>query len=183
MGIRRAPGGHREREQGPDDPHRHVPAGRPDRQRNATADDHRERPQADGQEREAVVRGQDRALAMLVTPDSCSETGGKDLFVPIPDPRKRYRVVLELYREQHLRDRLVRVLHERSFVDDPTRIFRAARYESRLDFRMDPKTETLALMASHRDVRHLLRSRQGRSIASSGETFMSLMRLGRYADL
>jgi hypothetical protein len=54
----------------------------------------------------AVVRGQDRALAMLVTPDSCSETGGKDLFVPIPDPRKRYRVVLELYREEHLRDRL-----------------------------------------------------------------------------
>ena len=54
----------------------------------------------------AVVGGQDRALAMLVTPDSCSETGGKDLFVPIPDPKKRYRVVLELYREQQLRDRL-----------------------------------------------------------------------------
>jgi len=43
---------------------------------------------------------------MLVTPDSCSETGGKDLFVPIPDPRKRYRVVLELYRERTFRDRL-----------------------------------------------------------------------------
>jgi tRNA nucleotidyltransferase (CCA-adding enzyme) len=48
---------------------------------------------------------------------------------------------------EHLHDRLVRVLHERSFVEDPTRIFRAARYETRLDFRMDPKTETLALMA------------------------------------
>jgi tRNA nucleotidyltransferase (CCA-adding enzyme) len=47
----------------------------------------------------------------------------------------------------HLADRLVRVLHERSFVDDPTRIFRAAQYEGRLGFRMDPKTETLALMA------------------------------------
>lgn len=54
----------------------------------------------------AVVRGQDRALAMLVTPDSCSGSGGKDLFVPIPDKRKRYRVVLELYREQNLQDRL-----------------------------------------------------------------------------
>jgi hypothetical protein len=54
----------------------------------------------------AVVRGQDRALAMLVTPDSCSDTGGKDLFVPIPDKRKRYRVVLELYRERNLQDRL-----------------------------------------------------------------------------
>jgi tRNA nucleotidyltransferase (CCA-adding enzyme) len=47
----------------------------------------------------------------------------------------------------HLADRLVRVLHEQSFLDDPTRIFRAARYEGRLGFRMDPKTETLALMA------------------------------------
>ena len=52
----------------------------------------------------AVVPGQDRALAMLVTPDSCSGTGGKDLFVPVPDKRKRYRVVLELYREQNLQD-------------------------------------------------------------------------------
>jgi tRNA nucleotidyltransferase (CCA-adding enzyme) len=42
----------------------------------------------------------------------------------------------------------VRVLHERSFEDDPTRIFRAARYEARLGFRMDPKTETLALIAA-----------------------------------
>jgi len=50
--------------------------------------------------------------------------------------------------EQHLREKLVRVLHERSFVDDPTRIFRAARYETRLGFRMDPKTETLALLAA-----------------------------------
>jgi tRNA nucleotidyltransferase (CCA-adding enzyme) len=48
---------------------------------------------------------------------------------------------------EHLQNRLVRVLHERSFEDDPTRIFRAARYETRLGFRMDPKTETLALMA------------------------------------
>jgi tRNA nucleotidyltransferase (CCA-adding enzyme) len=46
----------------------------------------------------------------------------------------------------HLVDRVVRVLHDRSFVDDPTRIFRAAQYEGRLGFRMDPKTETLALM-------------------------------------
>jgi tRNA nucleotidyltransferase (CCA-adding enzyme) len=47
----------------------------------------------------------------------------------------------------HLEEEIVRVLHERSFEDDPTRIFRAARYEARLGFRMDPKTETLALMA------------------------------------
>ena len=54
----------------------------------------------------AVVHGQDRALAMTVTPDSCSESGGKDLFVRITDQTKRYRVVFELYREEQLRDRL-----------------------------------------------------------------------------
>jgi hypothetical protein len=54
----------------------------------------------------AVVRGQDRALAMTVSPESCSETGGKDLFVQIPIPGKRYRVVLELYRDDALVDRI-----------------------------------------------------------------------------
>ena len=54
----------------------------------------------------AVVPSEDRAIAMVVTPDSCSETGGKDLFVAIPDKRKRYRVVLELYRERSRQDRL-----------------------------------------------------------------------------
>jgi tRNA nucleotidyltransferase (CCA-adding enzyme) len=39
---------------------------------------------------------------------------------------------------------LVRVLHERSFRDDPTRLLRALRYEARLGFRMDPATELLA---------------------------------------
>jgi tRNA nucleotidyltransferase (CCA-adding enzyme) len=38
----------------------------------------------------------------------------------------------------------VRVLHDRSFVDDPTRLLRAVRYEARLDFAMDPDTEKLA---------------------------------------
>jgi tRNA nucleotidyltransferase (CCA-adding enzyme) len=58
------------------------------------------------------------------------------------------RLIDPFHGSQHLRDRLVRVLHESSFVEDPTRIFRAARYETRLDFRMDPKTETLAMMAA-----------------------------------
>ena len=40
--------------------------------------------------------------------------------------------------------RVIRVLHEKSFVDDPTRIMRGARYEVRLGFRMDPRTEELA---------------------------------------
>lgn len=39
---------------------------------------------------------------------------------------------------------VVRILHPRSFVDDPTRVLRAVRYEIRLGFRMDPETERLA---------------------------------------
>jgi len=42
---------------------------------------------------------------------------------------------------------LVRILHPRSFVDDPTRLLRAARYEARLGFRMDSDTEALARAA------------------------------------
>src|SRR5581483_9992337 len=38
----------------------------------------------------------------------------------------------------------LRVLHNLSFIDDPTRIFRALRYENRHGFRMDGHTERLA---------------------------------------
>lgn len=41
---------------------------------------------------------------------------------------------------QDLANKLIRVLHPRSFVDDPTRIFRAVRYEQRLDFRIEERT-------------------------------------------
>jgi tRNA nucleotidyltransferase (CCA-adding enzyme) len=39
---------------------------------------------------------------------------------------------------------VIRVLHPGSFVDDPTRLLRAVRYESRFGFRMDADTEQLA---------------------------------------
>lgn len=39
---------------------------------------------------------------------------------------------------------VVRVLHERSFLDDPTRLLRALRYATRLGFALDPVTERLA---------------------------------------
>jgi tRNA nucleotidyltransferase (CCA-adding enzyme) len=39
---------------------------------------------------------------------------------------------------------VVRVLHERSFLDDPTRLLRALRYATRLGFSLDPETERLA---------------------------------------
>jgi tRNA nucleotidyltransferase (CCA-adding enzyme) len=38
----------------------------------------------------------------------------------------------------------LRVLHDRSFIDDPTRLLRGVRFEARLGFRFDPDTEVLA---------------------------------------
>jgi tRNA nucleotidyltransferase (CCA-adding enzyme) len=43
-----------------------------------------------------------------------------------------------------LAEGVVRVLHNLSFIDDPTRIFRAIRYETRYGFRMDAHTYALA---------------------------------------
>lgn len=45
--------------------------------------------------------------------------------------------------ETDLKKRLIRVLHAESFRDDPTRIFRAVRFEQRLGFRIEPQTLSL----------------------------------------
>ncbi len=42
-----------------------------------------------------------------------------------------------------LREGILRVLHRRSFADDPTRAIRAARYAARLRLRLDPGTDAL----------------------------------------
>ena len=43
-----------------------------------------------------------------------------------------------------LEAKVIRVLHERSFLDDPTRLLRAVRYATRLEFGLEPETERLA---------------------------------------
>jgi tRNA nucleotidyltransferase (CCA-adding enzyme) len=48
-----------------------------------------------------------------------------------------------LHGRQDLEKKLIRVLHPNSFIDDPTRIFRALRYEGRYSFRLDPVTKAL----------------------------------------
>jgi len=56
----------------------------------------------------------------------------------------RYGQLIDLYGgREDLERKLIRVLHEKSFVDDATRIWRALRYEQRLDFRLEPDTLTL----------------------------------------
>jgi tRNA nucleotidyltransferase (CCA-adding enzyme) len=48
---------------------------------------------------------------------------------------------------EDLAERRLRVLHERSFTDDPTRLLRLARYRARLDFDVDASTARLAATA------------------------------------
>lgn len=50
---------------------------------------------------------------------------------------------------EDLDNRLLRVLHDRSFTDDPTRLLRLARYASRLSFVVEPRTLALVRAAVH----------------------------------
>jgi tRNA nucleotidyltransferase (CCA-adding enzyme) len=61
------------------------------------------------------------------------------MAIPLADPR----LVDPLGGRADLEAGRLRVLHERSFVDDPTRALRAARYASRLGFGLEPATEAL----------------------------------------
>lgn len=56
----------------------------------------------------------------------------------------RWGELLDFYGgEADLEEGIIRVLHSLSFVDDPTRMLRAARLESRLGFRIEPRTREL----------------------------------------
>jgi tRNA nucleotidyltransferase (CCA-adding enzyme) len=58
--------------------------------------------------------------------------------------RERYGELLDFYGgERDLRDGRVRVLHNLSFVEDPTRILRAVRFEQRLGFVIEARTAEL----------------------------------------
>jgi tRNA nucleotidyltransferase (CCA-adding enzyme) len=77
--------------------------------------------------------------------------------------------------------RTIRVLHERSFVDDPTRIFRAIRYENRYAFRMDEQTLALVRAAIEQGlVRELSPARirdELEALLSEDQTEHSFLRL------
>jgi tRNA nucleotidyltransferase (CCA-adding enzyme) len=52
--------------------------------------------------------------------------------------------LVDLYNgKDDLDNRLIRILHSNSFIDDATRILRAIRYEQRLGFRLEAETEKL----------------------------------------
>jgi len=65
------------------------------------------------------------AMAICLTPERCGE---------LIDPYNG---------KNDLENRLIRILYQRSFVDDATRIFRALRYEQRLGFQLESNTAKL----------------------------------------
>jgi len=51
-----------------------------------------------------------------------------------------------------LKKKKIRALHDKSFIDDPTRIFRAVRFEQRYDFKIDSHTVSLIRSAVKREM-------------------------------
>jgi tRNA nucleotidyltransferase (CCA-adding enzyme) len=67
-------------------------------------------------------------------------------------PRRFGVLVDPLDGRADLRDRKLRVLHERSFIDDPTRALRAIRFAARLGFAVEPFTAGLIRLAARDDL-------------------------------
>ena len=65
------------------------------------------------------------------------------MMVPLGRPQRRELVAVE-HALDDLSARRLRVLHKRSFIDDPTRLLRLARYSARLGFEIEARTARLA---------------------------------------
>ncbi|HEV8243275.1 MAG TPA: CBS domain-containing protein [Nitrospirales bacterium] len=69
----------------------------------------------------------------------------------------RFGDLIDFYGGQHdLKEKTLRVLHSLSFVEDPTRVFRAIRFEQRFGFRLGKETLTLIRGAAKMDLFHRL---------------------------
>jgi len=86
-----------------------------------------------------------------------------------------------------LKGRTVRVLHSKSFIEDPTRIFRAIRFEGRYGFSMDRRTERLAMDALKLEILGKLSKERIReeiiAILSEPEPENAILRLGKLGVL
>lgn len=61
--------------------------------------------------------------------------------------------------------KVIRILHERSFVDDPTRIFRALRFAYRFGFTIEPHTRAMLIVSLRRgDMRKIANAQLKREV-------------------
>ena len=71
--------------------------------------------------------------------------------------KRKFGVVIDYFRGlRDLKDGYIRVLHNLSFVEDPTRVFRAIRFEQRFGFKIGKLTAALIQNAVKHDVFHKL---------------------------
>ena len=62
--------------------------------------------------------------------------------------KKDFGLLLDFFGAQRdLKDKVIRVLHDLSFVEDPTRAFRAIRFSERFGFKLTKHTENLIKLA------------------------------------
>jgi tRNA nucleotidyltransferase (CCA-adding enzyme) len=67
--------------------------------------------------------------------------------------RKNFGLFIDFFGGlRDLEEGLIKILHDRSFIDDPTRIFRAVRFEQRFGFSIDSHTEYLIQHAIKREM-------------------------------
>jgi len=58
--------------------------------------------------------------------------------------KNSFAEIVDFYNGQKdLKDKKIRVMHDKSFIDDPTRIFRAIKFKHRLGFDVEPYTQKL----------------------------------------
>ena len=83
-----------------------------------------------------------------------------------------------------LQNKIIRVLHGLSFIDDPTRVFRAIRFEQRLGFQLDRDTAVLIKEAVNMKICHRLSpsrlSAELRHVLSEREPVKILARLADF---
>jgi tRNA nucleotidyltransferase (CCA-adding enzyme) len=97
------------------------------------------------------------------------------MAIPLADPEE----LLDPYDgRRDLRDGLLRVIHDRSFEDDPTRAIRAARYAARFGFGLEPYTRDLLLAADLETVTPERRAEELRRLASEERGVRGLELLG-----
>jgi len=99
-----------------------------------------------------VTARKERYKKPAALPEITPATIKEDLFrrdftinaIAISLNKKDFGRIIDYYDGQKdLKAKKIRVMHDKSFIDDPTRIFRAIRFQKRLGFNIEPHTQIL----------------------------------------